>query len=449
MWVLVVALAPALLLGAGGAVGAGVVLAAAAPWPGGQGQGPGGQGQDERRDLTRLVSEAGEELLQTGLALTAGDRFVAPDDRIFQVTAVRDGIARARLVGRLDGDARMPPRLLRPPVAAREGWPGQTWFGEAWLGEAGPGVAVRAAVADPLSLTGASVPLAARARDVRVAIYHTHSDESYLPDSGRTNEPWNGDILRVGAAMARVLTGHGLDVLHSTRRHDPHDGMAYARSRRTALALLRRRPDALFDVHRDTPPASVYLRRIAGQPVTSVLLVVGRQNPNIRANEAFAFTIKGYADRAYPGLIRGILYAAGDYNQDLFPRAMLAEVGSTYNRLEHARTGARLFGNVVAAMLADIVPAPGLPRPDFTAEQNRASRRGWQTAALLVTLTVAGFSLYLIINEQSYEQLSRLKARLAPWLASVAAEGRRRLVEFRERLAELFARLRSRVGPRA
>ena len=392
--------------------GVGATVSAAAPQAA-------GLGADERRDLVRLVSEAGEELLVTGLSLGAGDRFVAPDNRVYEVTGVSAGVARARQVGRVDLDARASVGLLPLPAATDRVWPGSP----------GPrsGAGAVSLPFGPAPPADGVVPLVARPDDVRVAIYHTHSDESYLPDSGSTNEPWDGDIFRVGTAMVQVLKRHGLDVLHSHRRHDPHDGMAYARSRRTAMALLRQRPDALFDVHRDTPPASVYFRRIAGQPATSVLLVLGRQNPNISANEAFAFTIKGYADRAYPGLIRGILYAAGDYNQDLFPRAMLAEIGSTYNQLEHAETGARLFSNVVAAMLGDLVPGPGLPRPDTLAEQRRASRRGWQAAGLLIALTAAGFSLYLILNEESYGRLTRLKSRLEQWLAESRARVRRRV----------------------
>jgi len=383
---------------------------------GAQAQVLGGLGQDERTEITRLVSEDGEELLLTGLPLQAGDRFVAPDDRLFEVTGVRDGVARARQVGRVELQSRLPASLL----ALRRGM--------------GPARGL------PVAAASVHVMAAPRPRDVLIGLYHTHTDESYLPDAGRTNEPRNGKILEVGARLAQVLRGHGLDVLHSTRRHDPHDGLAYSRSRRTALELLRKGPAALFDVHRDTPPAEAYLREIAGQMATSVLLVVGRQNPNMSANEGFAFTIKGYADKAYPGLIRGILYAAGDYNQDLYPRALLAEIGSTYNRLAHAEAGARLFGDVVAATLADVVPAPGLPRPDLGAEAARASRRAWQTAAFLVTLTAAGIALYLLINERSYEQLSRLADGLREW----REQGRAAWAALAERVGVVWRRIRRR-----
>ena len=37
--------------------------------------------------------------------------------------------------------------------------------------------------------------------------------------------------------------------------HDPHDAMAYDRSRRTAAELLKKNPIALLDIHRDAVPA--------------------------------------------------------------------------------------------------------------------------------------------------------------------------------------------------
>ncbi|MEW6047724.1 MAG: stage II sporulation protein P, partial [Bacillota bacterium] len=116
----------------------------------------------------------------------------------------------------------------------------------------------------------------------------------------------------------------------------------------------------------------------------------------------------GYADRAYPGLIRGILYAAGDYNQDLFARAILAEVGSTYNRLQEAENGARLFANVLASMLADIRISPDMPDPNARGAQRFASRRGWQGVGILLALVVSGFAIYLIVNEEGYQRVVAL-----------------------------------------
>lgn len=370
-----------------------------------------GSGADEASSLTRLVDPSGRELLVTGLQVGRGDRFLDPTNGLYEVVSVRRGVAQTHLVG----------RAARPghpglPLAWQEA-PGIWWPPEAGLTRAGSD---GRAVDTVMAAAGTSGRL--------LAVYHTHSDESYLPDSGVTNRPWNGDIFEVGRVLSLMWRSVGLGVLHSYNRHDPHDGLAYARSRRTAVELLRQGPAALIDVHRDTPPAHVYRRFVNGQQLASVLLVVGRQNPTLGANEAFALAIKEYADRAYPQLIRGILYAAGDYNQDLHPRALLIEVGSTYNRLEEARQGARLFSGVVPAVLygirIDPERMPALPPPQAVYRE-RSSRAGWRAAAYLLVLAVAGGSLYLLLSENAYEQAWRGWTRLREQVARRLANLRR------------------------
>ena len=38
-----------------------------------------------------------------------------------------------------------------------------------------------------------------------VAIYHTHNDESYVLTSGKSAEPGDGDIIKVGTALKECL----------------------------------------------------------------------------------------------------------------------------------------------------------------------------------------------------------------------------------------------------
>ncbi len=72
----------------------------------------------------------------------------------------------------------------------------------------------------------------------------------------------------------------GLQTAHNTTSHDPHDAMAYTRSRRTAAELLRQRPMALFDIHRDAvPPKDLYVASVKGEKVAKLTLVVGREIP--------------------------------------------------------------------------------------------------------------------------------------------------------------------------
>jgi len=186
----------------------------------------------------------------------------------------------------------------------------------------------------------------------KIAFYTTHTDESYVPTSGTDSEPGQGDILQVGKAIANNLEKQGVEALISYNKHDPHDANAYQRSRRTAVQLLKQGPAAIIDVHRDgVPNPQFYAKKIDGQNVTQIRLVVGRQNQNMNTNLEFAKKIKAFYDQKKPGLIKGIFLAKGNYNQDLAPRSVLIEVGTHTNSLTAANNGAIIFSSLLPEFL--------------------------------------------------------------------------------------------------
>ncbi|MDD4802541.1 MAG: stage II sporulation protein P [Syntrophomonas sp.] len=183
--------------------------------------------------------------------------------------------------------------------------------------------------------------------DTHVVIYHTHTDESYIPNSKQASQPRAGDIYSVGKVLTDALQKSGVSVTHNTNHHDPHDINAYHRSRRTAAQLLKEQPDAVFDIHRDSTPARAYITSVNGVDTSRVMMVVGRSNPNMKTNLRYAKRIKAEADKLYPGLIRGIFMGKGSYNQDLYPTSILFEIGTDKIPLEMAENGARLLSDVI------------------------------------------------------------------------------------------------------
>lgn len=180
-----------------------------------------------------------------------------------------------------------------------------------------------------------------------VVIYHTHTDESYTPTSGVASQPAAGDIYSVGSALTDSLQKSGVSVTHSVAAHDPHDRNAYNRSRRTAFQLLKERPDAALDIHRDSAPASAYTTAINGVDTSKIMIVIGRSNPNMQTNLSYAKEVKDQADALYPGLMRGIFMGKGDYNQDLYPTGILFEIGTESIPLSLAENAAHCLGDVM------------------------------------------------------------------------------------------------------
>ncbi|MGB9867216.1 MAG: stage II sporulation protein P [Bacillota bacterium] len=207
------------------------------------------------------------------------------------------------------------------------------------------------------AVAGTSLALPLGASSKLICLYSTHTDESYVPTDGSEALPGQGGIIKVASAFAQALSSVGFVVKHDPTAHDPHDAMAYTRSRRTATALAALKPYAMFDVHRDAAPAEAYAAVVRGVEIQQIMIVVGRQNPFSSANMFFALRVKQEADRMYPGLIRGIFMASGDYNQDLDPGSLLLEVGTHMLPREHAERSVSFLARVLASLLG----VPGFP----------------------------------------------------------------------------------------
>jgi len=255
--------------------------------------------------------------------------------------------------------------------------------------------------------------------DGPVGIYHTHSAESYVPTSG-TDSKETGDIYEVGKSFQQALEELGLRVLRSDNNHNPHDGGAYVRSRRTVKELLQQGAVALFDVHRDAVPPEVYRTTIDGEQMTKVRLVVGRQNPNQQANLEYAKRIKAVADKEVPGIIEGIFHAKGNYNQDIGPRMMLLEMGAHTTSLEEAQKSAWAFARVIPAA-AGFTPA----------ERPRAARQlggaALKAVAWVLFLTLLGGLGFVALNVGSLEEFkARLRGFISREMANALGLLRRR-----------------------
>jgi stage II sporulation protein P len=249
-----------------------------------------------------------------------------------------------------------------------------------------------------------------------IAVYHTHSDESYVPTDGTESIEGKGTIFKVGDAMTRALEAVGFRVAHSRQPHDPHDAAAYDRSRGTARQLLQKGPVAIFDVHRDTAPPEAYEARVAGENVDQILIVLGRENPSLKVNEAFAKRLKAAMDQRFPGLIRGLFYGLGKYNQDLSPHALLLEVGSHVTPRTSAERGISLFARGLPPVLGTAQARGTVAGGAGTEARRAASTIGW------VLLVVAvGAAVFLGISTGSATEAAERFRRF--WRQEVGIRG--------------------------
>jgi len=233
-----------------------------------------------------------------------------------------------------------------------------------------------------------------------LAIYHTHSDESYIPSDGIASISFKGSIYKVGVIMAESLRKAGMEVNHDQTLHDPHDNNAYVRSRRTAAKLLSTNPVAMFDVHRDgVPDPNFYREKVSGKDVASIRLVVGRENPRMSANLDFAKQMLTAVNNVHPKVVKEIFVGKGDYNQDLSPTALLIEAGTYTNTREEAERGIDLFAEALPTALGISSASPAPKAQEAPGKSTGASRGVWKALGWLLGLTVFAGMAFLLISD--------------------------------------------------
>lgn len=194
-----------------------------------------------------------------------------------------------------------------------------------------------------------------------VGIYHSHTTEAFAPTSGaaRSND-FNETVVALGRVIKEALEQRGFTVLHREDHHDTVFDYSYINSYSTAEEMIMQQPNMvlLIDIHRDGYGNTSDLGRpkttaeIDGRSVGRILLVVGQDHPDWRANYHVAHKFHLLMEQLYPGFSRGIiLRSRSSYNQELHPGAMLVEIGGHWNTLDEAIYGAQLFAEVVTCYL--------------------------------------------------------------------------------------------------
>lgn len=243
----------------------------------------------ETETVYQLLDEEGTLITSLGHEPSVGDEYISGDDRLYRVERVDEAAQKAYM-----------------KQMGRQSMPDVSWLEEK----------------DAIAASGMG-------KERRIAMYCTHSDESYVKGDGKQSDEKRGGIYDVAGSLAEALSDKRVTVELDETTHNPHDAGAYRRSRQTAVQLLKTTPDAIFDIHRDgIPDPDEYALTLGGQAASKVRLLVGRGNPNASANKAFALQLKAVADKVYPGLIKDIYMGKGVYNQDLYPRSVLLEMGT-------------------------------------------------------------------------------------------------------------------------
>ena len=186
----------------------------------------------------------------------------------------------------------------------------------------------------------------------KICLYLTHNDESFTPSDGYDSVYGAGGIHDVAKELKKSFQELGIDVVLDETLHIPHDTSAYNRSQKTAKNLLNNHnPDAIFDIHRDGVSRKYYATEVDGLERSKIRIVVGKANPNMDENLEFATYLLSVAEEQYPWLFSDIYYAKGHYNQGLYNKSLLFEMGTYLIEKELVLGSVRPLAEVVNTAL--------------------------------------------------------------------------------------------------
>lgn len=233
-----------------------------------------------------------------------------------------------------------------------------------------------------------------------ICMYSTHSDESYIPGDGDFSLEKNAGIYDVGEAFQKHLESLGFEVEYSKDTFLPHDAGAYRRSRGVAEDYAERLPAAIIDIHRDGISKDEYETTVDGEEMSMVRLFVGKSNQNAAENRSFAKKIKAIADDRYPGLIKDIYIGKGNYNQDLYPKAILLEFGTHEIEKEMVIDSTEYMAKVMSAAVGGAGGETVGTQTKETEEEKKSSISG---IAVLIGVLVVGVIVFALVSTGSFK----------------------------------------------
>lgn len=209
----------------------------------------------------------------------------------------------------------------------------------------------------------------------QILIYHTHTREAYAQtasesykstDYMRTTDQLH-NIVKIGSELADQLKSkYAIDVLHDKTDHEPCD-TAYPRSLKTVSKHMKEYPSLklFIDVHRNayTPGTNTQSNEVVmiqGKKVAKIMFVIGTgkkvagkiASSAWKENYKLALRISNELNKIKPGLAKPVLIKTGSsYNQQLSPRAILVEVGSTLNTIEQSIQSAHYLADAMSTVI--------------------------------------------------------------------------------------------------
>lgn len=197
----------------------------------------------------------------------------------------------------------------------------------------------------------------------KIAIYHTHTSESYV--EGRYSDGRFG-VVRVGEELAKNLRKkYGFDVIHNATINDYDFNSSYVNAFSTISKILKGNPSVrmVLDVHRDgigTKGKKLrVIQKVNGKNAAQIMFVIGTNatglsHPNWRENLKLALKLQEKLNSISPGLAKPIYISKNRYNEHVKTGALIVEIGGDGNSTEESLESTKYIAQAINLVAAEI-----------------------------------------------------------------------------------------------
>ncbi len=199
-----------------------------------------------------------------------------------------------------------------------------------------------------------------------VYLYNTHQTEEYSLNS-TFDYSVKPNVMISSYILREKLNNLGINTIVETNnmkeflvKNGYKYNMSYHASEYFARLKEREYPSIryLFDIHRDSLGRNSTVLEINDKKYAKVLFVVGLEHTTKDNNVGFAEKLDMETNNLLRGLSRGVSYKTGEpihgvYNQNLFGKSVLIEVGGVDNTIEEVNNTMEILSKVIESVVKE------------------------------------------------------------------------------------------------
>lgn len=185
----------------------------------------------------------------------------------------------------------------------------------------------------------------------KVYIYNTHQQEGY--SDGKS-------VVDASIELANQLQAAGIQVIYESNDFPAYLkslGLDYNSSYKASNFFLSEALvnyggfDLVIDFHRDAVPRESSYVKVQNTNYARMMFVVGGLSHNVNPVSEISTQLTQLVNESQSGVIKDVMTREAYYNQDVFEKMVLVEVGSDNNPFEEVSNSTKLLGNAIIQYL--------------------------------------------------------------------------------------------------